>query len=255
MERLRASRTNVIFAVILTATGAWSMLTSLVVPVLPVIQRDLGTDQATVTWILTAYLLSASVATPIVGRIGDSFGKKRTLLAVLAVFALGVVLAGLATSIRPMIAARAVQGIGGAILPLGFGILRDQMPAARVSSSISATAAVVAVGGGLGIVMAGPIASALNYHYLFWFPLVLVAASFLAAVRFIPETTTGTGQRIDLLPAVSLAGWLVTLLLAVSQGGAWGWTSPTVVSLLIAAVVLAALWIYTETRSSSPWWT
>ena len=243
---------RVTFAVVLAATAAFSMLTSLVVPVLPLIQHDLGTDQGTVTWVLTAYLLAASVATPIVGRIGDSFGKKRTLVAVLAVFGLGVALAGLASSIGLLIVARAIQGVGGAILPLGFGILRDEMPPHRLHSSISTTAAILAVGGGLGVVLAGPITSALDYHFLFWIPLVLVVAAAIAAHIAIPESPHRSQARLDLVPAALLTGWLVALLLAVSQGGDWGWTSTTTIALFAIAIVLAAAWVRSELRSSSP---
>ena len=243
---------RVTFAVVLAATAAFSMLTSLVVPVLPLIQRDLGTDQRTVAWVLTAYLLAASVATPIVGRIGDSFGKKRTLVAVLAVFGVGVAVAGLSSSVGQMIAARAIQGVGGAILPLGFGILRDEMPAHRVGSAISTTAAILAVGGGLGVVLAGPITSALDYHFLFWIPLVLVIGAVVAAQLAIPESPVRSKARLDLLPALLLTGWLVALLLAVSQGGDWGWTSTATIMLLAVAIALAVAWVRSELRSPSP---
>jgi MFS family permease len=209
---------------VLVAISAWSMLTSLVVPVLPVIQHDLGTDQNTVTWVLTAYLLAASVATPIIGRVGDSIGKKKTLILVLIVFALGVILAALASTVWMMIAARAIQGVGGELLPLGFGIPRDQLPAERVSSAVSTTAAMVAVGGGLGIVLAGPITSALDNHYLFWIPLAFVAAGTVAAFLIIPESPAQAKACFDVLLALMLSGWLITSLLAVSQGRRWGWT-------------------------------
>ncbi|MEU3982784.1 MFS transporter [Streptomyces sp. NPDC026672] len=248
----RSTAATASFLVVLVAVSAWSMLTSLVVPVLPVIQHDLHTSQNTITWVLTAYLLAASVATPIVGRIGDSHGKKKTLIVVLTLFAVGVVLAAVATSAWVMIAARAIQGVGGAILPLGFGILRERLPAERVGSAVSATAAMVAVGGGLGIVLAGPIASALSYHFLFWLPLVLVLAAILAAALVVPESPAPDRTRLNAAPAVTLAGWLVTLLLAVSEGGSWGWTAPATLILLAATVVLCALWIRSELRSANP---
>jgi EmrB/QacA subfamily drug resistance transporter len=243
---------RITFAVVLTATAAFSMLVSLVVPVLPLIQRDLGTDQGTITWVLTAYLLAASVATPIVGRIGDSYGKKRTLVAVLAVFGAGTVLAALAQSVGLLIAARAIQGVGGAILPLGFGILRDELPPARVNSAVSTTAASVGVGGGLGIVLAGPIASGLGYHFVFWIPLVLVVIAAVATLVAIPESPGRSGARIDARPAVLLAAALVALLLPVSQGHVWGWTAPRTLALLAAAAVLTYVWIRAELRSPSP---
>ncbi|MDX6203875.1 MAG: hypothetical protein QOJ83_3375, partial [Frankiales bacterium] len=179
---------HVTFAVILVAVTTYSMLQSLVSPVLPTVQHSLHTSQNTVTWVLTGYLLSASVATPILGRLGDMIGKKKVLVGVLAVLALGTLLAALATSIGVMIVARVVQGVGGAILPLSFGIVRDEFPREKVSSAIGVTAALLAVGGGLGIVLAGPIVDILDYHFLFWLPLVFVVLSAIAAALFVPES-------------------------------------------------------------------
>ena len=113
------------------------MLQSLVVPALPTLQQDLHTTPTGVTWIFTAYLLAASVATPIAGRLGDMFGKKRTLVVVLAGLGGGTLLAALATTLPVMIGARTIQGLGGAIFPLAFGIIRDEFPRERVAGGIA----------------------------------------------------------------------------------------------------------------------
>jgi len=243
---------NVTFAVILLATTAYSMLQSLVTPVLPTIQASLHTTQTTVTWVLTAYLLSASIATPIVGRLGDMIGKKRVLVAVLVTLAIGTLLSAIATSIGLMIVARVVQGAGGAILPLSFGIIRDEFPREKVAMAVSTTAALLAVGGGLGIVLAGPIVDALNYHFLFWIPLILVAISAVAAQVVVPESPNRTPGRISPLPALLLTGWLVALLVAVSEGPDWGWGSGRTIGLIAVSVLLVPLWILTEVRAAQP---
>jgi EmrB/QacA subfamily drug resistance transporter len=240
------------FAVLLVAITAYSMLQSLVNPVLPTIQHSLHTTQSTVTWVLTAYLLAASVATPILGRLGDMIGKKRVLVGVLVMLAAGTLLAAVATSIGVMIVARVIQGAGGALLPLSFGIIRDEFPRAKVAGAISAAAALLAVGGGLGIVLAGPIVSVLDYHFLFWIPLVFIVLSAVAAFVVIPESRERTSGRISVLPALSLTGWLVALLVAVSEGNDWGWTSGRTLGLIALAVVLAVLWIVSELRSDQP---
>ena len=101
------------FAVLAVSVGAFSLLQSLVIPVLPVIQTELHTDQTTVTWVLTAYLLSASICTPIVARVGDKVGRQRMLIVALVALSTGSLIAALATSITPMIVARVIQGVGG----------------------------------------------------------------------------------------------------------------------------------------------
>lgn len=145
---------RVTFAVLLLGVSAYALLQSLVLPVLPTIRHDLHTSQSRVTWVLTVYLLSASIFTPILGRVGDIMGKERMLVATLTALAFGSLLAGLSQSIGMLIVARAIQGIGGAVLPLFFGIIRDEFPAGKVTSGVGVIAAMTAVGGGARIVLA-----------------------------------------------------------------------------------------------------
>ncbi len=155
------------FVVLAIGAAAYALLQSLVSPLLPLLQTDLHTSQNTVTWVLTAYLLSASIFTPIIGRIGDKVGKERMLVVALVALSVGSLIAALATSIGPMIAGRVIQGVGGGVLPLSFGIIRDEFPAKKVPNAVGAVASLASVGAGLGLVLAGPIVSALNYHWLF----------------------------------------------------------------------------------------
>ncbi len=240
------------FAVVLVAVATFSLLQSLVIPVLPVIQQGLHTSQKTVTWVLTAYLLAASVATPILGRYGDAVGKKKMFVLALSALGVGSILAGLASSIGVMIVARAIQGVGGALLPLAFGIIREEFPRDRVTLAISTTAALLAVGGGAGIVLAGPIVGALDYHWLFWIPAIAVSLATVAAVFVLPESRLRSPGRPSLLAAFLLSSWLVTLVLSVSEGQAWGWTSPAILALAVATVALCALWMSAERRADTP---
>jgi EmrB/QacA subfamily drug resistance transporter len=243
---------NVTLTLRAVAAVAFSLLQSLVAPALLTIQHDLHTTTAGAAWILSAYLLSASVMTPIAGRLGDMFGKKRMLVAVLIVLAAGTALAGLATSIVVMIVARVIQGAGGAIFPLAFAIIRDEFPRERVPHGIAMISAILGIGGGLGIVLAGPIVEHLSYHWLFWLPLVAVVAAAVGTVVFVPESPVRTPGRIDPIGAVLLAGWLVALLVPVSEGGSWGWTSGKTIGLFALAAVLILVWFWAESRSEAP---
>ena len=243
---------RVTFGVLLLGTIAYSLLQSLVSPVLPTIQHDLHTNQNTVTWVLTAFLLSASIFTPILGRVGDMVGKERMLVVTLAALAAGSVVAGLAHSIAVLIVARAVQGIGGAVLPLSFGIVRDEFPGVKVAGAVGIIAAMAAVGGGAGIVLAGPIVSHLDYHWLFWIPMVIAAVATVAAWVFVPESPVRTPGRVSWLAAVLLSAWLVALLLGVSEAPSWGWGSARVLGLVGAAMVLIVAWVVVELRATEP---
>ena len=240
------------FAVLALGVAAFALLQSLVIPVLTTVQHQLHTSQDTVTWVLTAYLLSASIMTPILGRVGDMIGKKRVFVATLIALAVGSLLAAVAPSIAVMIVARVIQGIGGGMLPVAFGIIRDEFPPGKVTGAVGILASLTAVGAGLGIVLAGPIVDLLDYHWLFWLPMIFTIVAAVSAVLFVPESQVRTPGRISWLPAVLLSGWLVALLVALSEAPSWGWGSGRVIGLLTAAVILAAAWVFAELRAATP---
>ena len=243
---------RITFVVLCLGVATFSLLQSMVNPVLPTVAEALDTDQATVTWVLTAYLVSASVFTPIIGRVGDKVGKERMLVVALGALAVGSLLAAVASSIGVMVAARVIQGVGGGVLPLTFGIIRDEFPREKVAGAIGTAAALLAVGGGVGLVIAGPVVDALSYHWLFWIPMIMTIAAAVAAAVWVPESPERAPGRINVGTALLLSAWLVALLLAVSQGHVWGWGSARVIGLFVAAAVLLPTWILAEARSREP---
>src|ERR1700749_5030897 len=170
---------NVTFALLALAAVSYALLQSVVAPALPDIQRSLGASVNSASWVLTAYLLSASIATPIIGRLGDMYGKARLLVVVLILLCGATAISALATSLTVMLIGRVAQGAAGGIFPLAFGIIRDEFPRERVAGAVGVMAALAGVGGGAGVVLAGPIIQNLSIHWLFWLPLgVLVPATF-----------------------------------------------------------------------------
>lgn len=248
----RRTNPNLIFAVLALGAASFSLLQSLLNPVLPTIQRDLSTSQSTVTWVITAWLLSAAIATPLVGRIGDMLGKRRTFLIVLLAIAAGNLLAALAPTIGILIIARIIQGLGGSIFPLAFGIIRDEFPPKRLSSAVGAMSAIIAVGGGFGVVLAGPVVGALGWRWLFWIPMIAMLVVVVLAFFLVPESKSSSGGRINWAGAALLAGWLVALLLPLSEARSWGWGSPLVIGLFVLAAILIVVWVRVELRSTNP---
>ena len=242
---------RITFAVLTVAVGAFALLQSLIVPVLAQIQVEYATDQSTVTWVLTAYLLSASIATPLLGRLGDVVGKKKVLVGALIALTVGSFLAAVSPTIGWLIAARVVQGAGGGVIPLSFGIIRDEYTD-KMTNALAVLASLTAVGFGFGIVVAGPIVDVLGYHWLFWLPMGVTAVAAVAAATLIPESPRTAPERLPLLPALLLAGWLLALLLPVSQGNKWGWGSSGVIALFALAAALLVVWMRVETRVPVP---
>ncbi len=243
---------TLILAVLSLAGVAYAMLSSSVVPALPTMQRALHTTETDITWLLTAYLLSASVGTAIIGRLGDMFGKERLLLWTLVVLAAGTLLAAVSSSLTVLIVARFIQGASGGIFPLAFGIVRDEFPREKVAGSIGLLSAILGVGAGIGIVLSGVIVEHLNYHWLFWIPLLATIIAAVATWRFIPESPVRLPGRINWVAAGLMTTGLFIVLLAISQATTWGWGSPRTIGLILLGLAVSSAWIAVEVRSRNP---
>jgi EmrB/QacA subfamily drug resistance transporter len=245
-------RPQITLACLALAGVSYALMQSLVAPALPVIQGDLHASARGTAWIFTAYLLSASIATPLIGRLGDIHGKQRVLVAVLVLLFAGTLLSAVASSIVPMIAGRVVQGVAGGMFPLAFGIIRDEFPRERVPGSIGFLSALLGIGGGLGIVLSGLIADHLSYHWLFWLPLAPIALATAGAAVLIPESPVRAPARINWTAAALLSAGLATLLYALSNAVEWGWGSPRTLGLVALALATLAAWIRVELRARTP---
>jgi predicted MFS family arabinose efflux permease len=238
--------------VLALSVGCFTLQQCFVVPVIARLQVEYDTSQTTATWVLTAYLLSAAVATPLLGRAGDTFGRKRILLVALVLLAIGSFGAAVAPTIGWLLAARVVQGASGAMLPLAFAVLRDVSRPERLSSGVRLMTSVTAVGFGVGLVVAGPIVELLGVRWLFWLPMICTCAAALLALVVVPQSSAARAATPSVLPGVALGGWLCGILLAVSHGSTWGWTSPLVLTLIGGAVVLFVGWLWLERTAATP---
>lgn len=251
-DREARSGTTMMLVSLAAAGLVFAMLQSLVAPALPVIAGQLGVSTADVSWVVTAYLLAASVATPIAGRLGDMFGRRRVLLIVLGLLAAGSVVAGLAADLGLLILGRVLQGAGGAVLPLAFGIVRDELPPRRVGVTVGVLSALLGAGGGLGAVLAGPIVDLLSWNALFWLPLVLILLAAAGIATTVPESRTRAPGPVDVVGALVLSVALVCVLLAFSKGAVWGWTSAATLGLLTGGALALALWVRVELWVGAP---
>ncbi|MFI0091008.1 MFS transporter [Streptomyces bobili] len=245
-------RSNAVVAVLALAGIVVSLMQTLVIPIVPELPKLLDAPASDTAWAVTATLLAAAVATPVVGRLGDMVGKRRMLLTSIVLLISGSVVCALADSLIPMITGRALQGLSAAVVPLGISILRDTVSAEKLAGSTAVMSASLGVGGALGLPTAAFIADNWDWHILFWTSAALGVVAFVLVLLVVPESENRVGGRFDLVGSLGLSAGLVSLLLAVSKGGDWGWTSATTLGLGGAAVLILLAWGRWELRAKQP---
>ncbi|MEV5875241.1 MFS transporter [Streptomyces sp. NPDC052101] len=229
-----------------------AVMQTVVVPLLPDLPRLTGASAATVSWTVTATLLSGAVLTPVLGRAGDMYGKRRVLICALALMTIGSVLCALTSDIGVLIAARALQGAAASVVPLSISILRDELPPQRRGSAVALMSSTVGIGAALGLPLAALVVQYADWHTMFWLTGALGALGVAATWWAVKESTVREPGRFDVLGALGLAAGLVCLLLGVSQGGTWGWGSARVLGLFLGGAVVLAGWWWQQLRAERP---
>ena len=246
-------RTNALLGVLGLAGTVFAMMQSLVIPALPQIQASLGVNADGAAWISTAYLLSACILTPVIGRLGEVAGKRRMMLASLTAFAAGTLVCAIAANLGELVAGRVIQGAAGGIYPLAFAIIRDRLPREKVPGSIGLVSSLLGIGGGIGLVLPGPIMARLSYQWLFWLALIVIAAALVLAARLIPaDGPAEAGAGVPWGSCLLLAAGLSAALIAVSEAAAWHWANIKTLGLLAVGAAALLAWGRAEARSSSP---
>jgi EmrB/QacA subfamily drug resistance transporter len=243
---------NVTLAILAVGALAFALAQTTVIPALSSMQHSFGVGTSDITWMVTAYFLAASVATPVLGRLGDMFGKERFLAIALGAFAAGSVVCALSNSLGPMIAGRALQGVGGGVFPLSFGIVRDEFPRERVPTGIALLGATAGIGGAIGLPLGGLLVDQASYHWIFWISAAMGVATTITTLRYVPESPLRTPGKVDLAGAAILAVGLSAVLIAISRANQWGWTSGRTVGLVAAGLAVLGAFVAYERRHPAP---
>ncbi|WP_430478695.1 MFS transporter [Streptomyces sp. P11-1] len=248
------ARPGAIVAILAFAGIVAALTQTLVVPLIAQLPVLFDTSASNASWVITATLLAAAVSTPVAGRLGDMYGKRRMLLVSLVPLVLGSAVCALSSSVIPMITGRGLQGLGMGVVPLGISLLRDVVPAEKLGPSIAIMSASMGVGGALGLPFAAAVAENTSWRVLFWVVAVLALAvgALIAALVPADRPATAAAGRFDLPGAIGLGAALIALLLAVSKGADWGWSSATTLTLFAAALVLLPAWARWELRLRDP---
>jgi MFS family permease len=229
-----------------------AVVQTLIVPVLPALPELLHTSRSSSAWVVTVTLLTGAVATPVLGRLGDMFGKRRMLLLALGLLVVGSVVSGCTSVLPVMMVGRALQGFSIGAIPLGISIMRDELPPERLSAAVGLMSSSLGVGGALALPAAALVAEHTDWHALFFGAAALGLASIVLVLRAVPESALRAPGRFDLRGTIGLSGGLVCLLLVISQGGDWGWTSGRTLGFLGAAAVILVVWALVELRTDEP---
>ncbi|MFD6658931.1 MFS transporter [Streptomyces parvus] len=248
----RKARSGPIVPVLAFAGITVAVMQTLLVPVIKDLPVLLDTAPADATWVMTATLLAGAVSTPIMGRLGDLYGKRRMLLASLAVMVIGSLVCASTDDLIVMITGRALQGFAMGAIPLGIGIMRDELPREKLGSAMALMSSSIGVGGGLALPVAALVAQHADWHALFLGSAGLGLLAMALTYTLVPEPPLRAPGSFDLIGALGLSLGLVLLLLPVTKGSDWGWTSAPTLGLLAASVVTLVLWGLLELRTPAP---
>ncbi|GAA3541154.1 MFS transporter [Aeromicrobium flavum] len=229
-----------------------SLQQTLLLPLLPLLPDLLDASADTTSWLVTATLLTGAIATPTVTRLADMYGKRRMMVITLAISVLGSLVGAFSEDVALLILARALQGVGMAVVPVGIAIMRDELPRERIPLGVALMSATLAIGAGLGLPVSGLISEHLDWHAIFWVTGAVGVILLAAAMVVLPESPVRTRGSFDFRGAVLLSAALTALMLAISKGSHWGWGSPTTLGLVAAGSVVLAIWVPLELRTPSP---
>ncbi|MGW8360019.1 MFS transporter [Streptomyces wedmorensis] len=229
-----------------------AVMQTLVVPLLPHVPELTGASASAAGWLLTVTLLTGAVCTPVLGRVGDMYGKRRVLLTSLGVLTLGSLLCAVSSDIGVLITGRALQGAALAVIPLGISIIRDELPAERVLPSIALMSSSLGIGAAIGLPLAAVVTENFDWHTMFWASAALGLLDLLLVLWIVPESAVRSRGRFDVPGTLGLTVVLVGVLLTITQGSGWGWTSPLTLGLFGGAIAVGLLWGWYELRTPSP---
>src|SRR5712691_10307780 len=255
---------------------------TMLLPAISDIIKDFDISYTTSSWILTAYLISGAVSTPIVGKLSDIYGRKKMVVIILIVYIIGISAGGVSTNISFLLIARVIQGIGISVFPIAFGIIRDQLPKEKLAIGVGVLSSMFAAGSVVGLAVGGTIINNFGWHATFLSIVPVAIILWVVINRFIrdnkpeSETSINLGQppstkysrkqpkatakrvsSIDLKGAIALAVTIASFLLALTYIGNSNnlnstSTQITVVSLALLSIGSLALFVIIERRAASP---
>jgi len=253
VEEVRPRSSPAVVVTMLSCCGiVVSLQQTLLLPLLPDLPRLLDTSADSASWLVTATLLSGAVATPTISRLADMYGKRRMMVLSLGVAVAGSLLGALSQALPLLIGARALQGVGVALIPVAIAIMRDELPRDKVPLGVALMSATLAIGAGIGLPLSGLIVERMDWHASFWLTGIVGVVLIAGTLRLLPESPVRTSGSFDLRGALLLSAALTAILLALSKGGQWGWSAASTLGCAVGGAIVLAAWIPLELRTPRP---
>ena len=245
-------RYGLIIAALAFAGMGASFMQTILLPIQSELPELLHASRSDTAWVITITLLAGGMCTPIAGRLGDMFGKRRIALVLLGLLVSGSVVAALSSSVVLMILGRGMQGMGLGVIPLGIALLRDLLPPQRLGAAVALVSATLGVGGAIGLPLSAYVTERADWHLLFWIAAAIGAASMVFVYVVVPASTRRAGGSFDWAGAFGLAISVAAIMLAISKGNEWGWASLETLGCLLGGVIVFAVWVLFELRAKNP---
>lgn len=245
-------RPSVVLAVLAASSVCGSLMQTMLIPLQPRLPALLDAAPEDTAWLVTITLLCAAVSTPIAGRLGDIYGKRRVILVLLALLICGSVLIATTSTLAVALIGRALQGCTVGLVPLAMAVARDVLPADKVPGAVAAISATLGIGGAAGLPLSALVAQSGDWHLLFWGAAAVGALAALSIFLVVAPSPRNSHGRFDPWGALGIGVGLVGLLLALTRGQYWGWSSPATIGSAAAGLAVLVLWGWHQSRARHP---
>lgn len=225
---------------------------TMITPALPVFVNVFNTNYDTLSWVLTAYIITGTTAAALFGKLADIVGKKRIFISLAIVYAIAVSFGGFVNTIGELIAVRAVQGLGFGMFPIAFALLNDQVPRERLALAQGIISSTFAGGSAVGLVGGAYITQNFGWEWSYHSAIPLAFGLVIFASIYLKDYSIPKKEKIDFLGIGMLAVGLTTLIFGLSEGQYRGWTSPLIIGIFAVMVLSFTIFAWAESHVSKP---
>ncbi|MDT7873134.1 MAG: MFS transporter [Sulfolobaceae archaeon] len=225
---------------------------TMVIPALPTIENDFSISTTLAGWITSAYMIVAAATSPLMGKLADTYGKKKMYVVAIVFYIVAVLIAGFSPNIWVLIGARAVQGVGFSMFPIAIAIVTDLFPKEKVAFAQAILSATIGIGPALGLLIGSYVVEDLGWPYAFHTAAILSLIIFVISLKYLPHTGHRVKEAVDYVGASLIGLGTVMLLVYITEGPTLGWDNPENLILLLLSFMLYVVFILYERRTKEP---